>query len=222
MWKDVVQGCQKAFMHQSDVSIGQSHGNSLNIRIHMPVLSRFELCAAEGHDGQFPATGFEDTRVDVLSIFIQHVHIPIINGRADVGPPLQQPRADLHVHLVVAHMRILHRWPQTRAVLDRRLQNISGPFGANALGLAIHHADGGSPGGPREMNPRVPSHLRLATLDPTRGAVAQMFTFRKLEGPAQGVVSTAARRCTRTLRKDPWYGALELEGIGVTKDLLIG
>ena len=31
--------------------------------------------------------------------------------------------------------------------------------------LAIHHADGGSPGGPREMNPRVPSHLRLATGD---------------------------------------------------------
>ena len=41
------------------------HGNSLNVRIHVPVLGRFELCATEGHDGQLPATGFEDARMDV-------------------------------------------------------------------------------------------------------------------------------------------------------------
>ena len=43
MWKDVVQGCQKAFMHQSDVSIGQSPVGFKRAVTKWPV-TRSNLC----------------------------------------------------------------------------------------------------------------------------------------------------------------------------------
>lgn len=46
----------------------------------------------------------------MLSILIQHLNIPVINSRTDIGLSLQQTPTYLHMHSSITHMSIIHHW----------------------------------------------------------------------------------------------------------------